>query len=96
MKTKTEIQEILREHKQELFQKYPLQEIGIFGSYTKDEQTTGSDIDILVDYDKPMGIEFIDLANELESLLGTKVDLVSKQGIAGKYLQHIQSNLMYV
>lgn len=96
MKSRKEIQEILQDHKQELFQKYPLQEIGIFGSYTKDEQTTESDIDILVDYDKPIGIEFIDLAHELESLLGVKVDLVSKQGIAKKYLEHIQSNLIYV
>lgn len=96
MKSKQEIQDILLAHKKELFAKYPIKEIGIFGSYAKDDHTSESDIDILVDYKQPIGVEFIDLANELESLLGMKVDLVSKQGIAKKYLQHIQSNLIYV
>jgi predicted nucleotidyltransferase len=96
MKSRQEIQDIIQSHKQELFRKYPITEIGIFGSYARDEQTTESDVDILVDYRAPMGIEFIDLADELEELLGMKVDLVSKQGIEKKYLNAVESSLIYV
>ena len=43
-----------------------------------------------------MGIEFIDLAGELEAILHRKVDLVSKNGIKPKYLEEIKKDLVYV
>jgi predicted nucleotidyltransferase len=49
-----------------------------------------------VDFSQPIGIEFIDLANELEILLRRKVDLVSKEGIKPKYFQEIQPEILYV
>jgi predicted nucleotidyltransferase len=54
------------------------------------------DIDILVEFRKPIGIEFIDLADELEEILKLKVDLVSKKGIKDKYLKSIETELEYV
>ena len=55
-----------------------------------------SDIDILVDFQKSIGIEFIDLADELEILLHHRVDLVSRKGIKPQYYQHIEKELRYV
>ena len=70
--------------------------MAIFGSYVKEQQNENSDIDILVDFNKPIGIEFIDLANELEVILQNKVDLVSKNGIKPQYLKYIEPDLTYV
>jgi len=53
-------------------------------------------IDILIDYDQPLGIEFIDLAEELEKILNLKVDFVSKNGVKPKYLEEIQKDLVFV
>jgi predicted nucleotidyltransferase len=50
----------------------------------------------LIEYKKPPGIEFIDLAEELEKMLNRKVDLVSKNGIKPHYLAEIQKDLVYV
>jgi hypothetical protein len=51
---------------------------------------------IVVDFSKPIGIEFIDLANDLEKLLNRKVDLISKDGIKPKYFREIQPEIIYV
>lgn len=83
-------------HKARLTEKYGLSTIAVFGSYSRGQQNEKSDIDILVDFYKPVGIEFIDLANELELLLKIKVDLVSKKGVKPQYLSHIEEELSYV
>jgi predicted nucleotidyltransferase len=76
------IKEIIEKHKQEIFEKYYISEIGIFGSYTRGEQETDSDIDILVSFNKPIGfIKFMRLEFYLSELLGKKVDLVTKDSL---------------
>ena len=90
------IKEELLKHKQRLVDKYGLSLIAIFGSYSRNQQTKASDVDILVEFNKPIGIEFIDLAEELEKILNLKVDLVSKKGIKEKYLKSIVDDLEYV
>ena len=55
-----------------------------------------SDIDIVVGFSQPIGIEFIDLDDELEKLLDRKVDLVSKAGIRPQYLRAIEPDILYV
>ncbi|MBI5730050.1 MAG: nucleotidyltransferase domain-containing protein, partial [Ignavibacteriales bacterium] len=57
---------VLRKNKSYLQQKYFIDEIGIFGSYTRGEQNSKSDIDLLVSFRKPIGLEFVDLSEELE------------------------------
>jgi uncharacterized protein len=64
-----------------LQQKYNVKEISIIGSYARGEQTKESDIDIMVDFKEPIGWEVVDLRDELERLLGIKVDLILKTGI---------------
>lgn len=96
MKTFKEIKSILESEKNTLFQKYPIQRLGIFGSYTRDEQTPLSDVDLLVEFHDQIGSGFIDLAEELEDLLGVRVDLVSRNGIKEKYFLAIKDDLAYV
>jgi predicted nucleotidyltransferase len=96
MTTLSDIRNILGLHKARLAEKYGLNTIAVFGSYSRGQQNEKSDIDILVDFYKPIGIEFIDLANELEMLLKIKVDLVSKKGVKPQYLANIEEELSYV
>jgi len=90
------VKDILLVHKQRLSDKYGLSNLAIFGSYSRNQQTDESDLDILVEFNRPIGLEFIDLADELEQLLKVKIDLVSKKGIKDKYLKSIEKELEYV
>ena len=66
MKNNIEIENKLKELKPTLFQKYSVDKIGYFGSYSRNEQKEDSDIDILVSFTKPLGWEFFDLQELLE------------------------------
>ena len=92
----TVIKNRLLGHKKFLFQKYPIKELAIFGSYARNEQSPTSDLDLLVESHSRVGSEFIELGDELEELLGIKVDLVSKNGVKPRYLEQIKEELIYV
>jgi predicted nucleotidyltransferase len=96
MKTIQEIKILLTSHKQQLYIDYPIKTMAIFGSYSRSENNENSDLDILVEFNDKIGIRFVDLADELENIVGFKVDLVSKNGIKEKYLRTIDSELIYV
>ena len=96
MATLQSIRKILQLHKSRLISTYGLKNIAIFGSYSRNQQNDASDLDILVEFSRPVGIEFIDLAEELEVLLNIKVDLVSRSGVRPEYFQQIESDLNYV
>jgi len=90
------VKDILARLKPELSDKYAVNTIGLFGSIVRDDFTEESDIDIIVTFSRQVGIEFIDLANELEDILKRKVDLVSKNGVKEKYLRVIEPEIVYV
>lgn len=96
MTTQGNIRSRLQEVKPYLAKKYHISSLGLFGSVVREDFTTESDVDIMVDFSKPIGIEFIDLALELEGLLQRKVDLVSRNGIKPKYFSEIQHEILYV
>ncbi len=96
MTTLTDIKDTLKKHKQRLTEKYGLSLMAVFGSYGRNQQREDSDVDILVDFKRPVGIEFIDLANELENILKQKVDLVSRNGVKPQYLKQIEQELSHV
>jgi predicted nucleotidyltransferase len=87
---------ILSLFKPELIRRYPIASIGLFGSIVRNDFNINSDIDIIVDFNKPIGIEFVTLADELEKKLNCKVDLVSKAGIKPKYFKEIEPEIIYV
>lgn len=88
--------EKLKSAKPGLTAKYNIHNLAVFGSYSRNEQSAESDIDIMVEFSKPIGLEFVSLAFELEQLLGTKVDLVSKKAIKKGYLNYILKDIKYV
>lgn len=91
-----EIKLILEQLKPELVQRFHVQTIGLFGSIVRDDFSASSDIDIIVDFDRPIGIEFIDLAQYMEQRLQKKVDLVSRKGVKDKYFKAIEGEIVYV
>ena len=83
MKSLPEIKKILSEHKEELKEKYKIKEIKIFGSYARGRQKETSDIDIIVNFEEfPTFIEFMRIQEELEKILGVKVDLLTEESIS--------------
>ncbi|MFA5398705.1 MAG: nucleotidyltransferase family protein [Methanomicrobiales archaeon] len=78
--------------------KYNIKELSIIGSYARKEQTDKSDLDIMVDFQEPIGWEVVDLRDDLEELLGLKVDLILKAGImqSKKRYKSILEDAIYV
>ena len=78
------------EFQSEMKEKYGVKEIGIFGSFVRGEAREDSDVDILVEFEKPIGFfKFLELEEYLSNLIGRKVDLVSKKALKphiGKYI----------
>jgi len=86
----------LRSLKPVLQEKYGVNELALFGSYSRDEQTSESDIDIMVDFNKPVGIEFFDVVYLLKGLFeSTEVQIVSKKAIKEKYYTRLKEDLLY-
>jgi len=75
--TKEKILQRLRNELPYLREKYGVEKIALYGSFAKGVQTKKSDIDILVQLVKPLGLEFIALVYHLEKMLGRKVDLTT-------------------
>jgi len=75
------IRAVLRECLPEIREKYGVTSIGVFGSYARGDESPDSDIDIMVEFNRPIGWELVDLADLLESRLHHPVDLVIRQSL---------------
>lgn len=88
---------LLKAKKPELTKRYPISELGLFGSYARGDFNEKSDIDILVDFNARIdGFDYIKLAHELEDMFRYKIDLVSRNGIKPGYLPFVEKNLIHV
>jgi predicted nucleotidyltransferase len=100
MLTKEAITRMLREKYPYLAAEYGVKRIGLFGSYAKDIPTEASDIDLVVEFERPLGFKFIELSEYLERLLGQEVDVLTPAGIQGirnpHIAQSIEENIVYV
>jgi predicted nucleotidyltransferase len=96
MLSKNEIEIKLKNLKPILSDKYSVVRIGYFGSYSRNEQTENSDIDILVEFGKPIGWDFFDLQEMLENELKLKVDLVSNKALKEQLKETILHQVKYV
>ena len=82
MKTKNEIISVLQAIKPELEENFQVKSIGLFGSVVRGNPGGASDIDILVEFQQPVGMfRFLELEEFLSGRLGGKVDLVSKKAL---------------
>lgn len=96
MYTLQNIVDILQKHKPELQSKYPIARLGVFGSYARGEATENSDIDIAVEINGTMGLNFVAMAEEIEGLFGIKTDVVPKRAIKSQYLPYVEKDIVYV
>ena len=82
METKDIVLQTLKTLKPELARRYHVKTLGLFGSVLRGEQAAGSDVDILVEFEQPLGFfRFLELEEYLGERLGQKVDLVSKKAL---------------
>jgi hypothetical protein len=81
MLAKEGIENLLRENYPRFCAEYGVKKIGFFGSYAKGSPAETSDIDVIVEFERPIGFKFIEFAEELERLLGRKVDLLTAAGL---------------
>jgi len=85
----------LKSMKKYLEDKYFVKKIGLFGSYARNEQHDNSDIDLIVEFSHPIGIEFVSLANEIENEFNTKIDLISIKSINKHYMSELKNEIIY-
>jgi len=97
MKNIEEITKILNKNKPQFKAKFKVKEIGIFGSYIKSLQTKNSDLDILVEFEKPIDFfDYIEFEEYLSDLLKIKVDLVMKKSLKPNIGKNILLEVVYV
>lgn len=86
--TKEDIKRLIKEHKDVLV-KYSVKSIALFGSYVRNEQKKSSDIDFLVEFEKPTYDNFINLVFSLEDLLKKEVTVVTPKGMSPYILPYV-------
>ena len=96
MLTAIDIENKLKSLKPLIQQKFFVNKIGYFGSFVNGNPNEGSDVDILVEFNKPLGWEFFDLNDLLEKELARKVDLVSVKALKPQLKDHILSEVRFV
>ena len=74
---KEQILQILQRESRYLQARYDIVRLALYGSFSKETFTENSDIDLFVESSRPLGLEFVALADHLETLLGRKVDLAT-------------------
>lgn len=96
-KTFEEVKQQLLQIKPRLQQVYRVTELGIFGSYARQEQTEASDVDVLIDYDRaPTLFKLVELREDLSKVLGMKVDVVTKNGLKPRIRERVLSEVIYL
>ena len=88
---------IIESHRLFLEEKYHVKSIGIFGSVARREAQEKSDVDVLVEFGRPIGFfDFIKLENFLSEVLQKKVDLISKKALKPAVRAEVLSEVIYV
>jgi predicted nucleotidyltransferase len=80
----------------DLQRRYPIRTLGVFGSVARGEAGAESDVDLLVTFSEPVGLEIVDLAMELEALLGRRVDLTTPNALKQRLRPYVEKDLVYV
>ncbi len=92
-----DILERLGDVKDRLREGYFIKQIGVFGSYIRGEERQGSDLDVLVEFYRPIDLfRFMDLERELSEILQVKVDLVSKKSLKPFIGERVLKEVKYV
>lgn len=100
MLTKEQVIQLLRENYPHLVTEYGVKRIGLFGSYAKGTPNEQSDVDVIVEFDRPIGLKFVEFTDYLESLFERKVDVLTPAGLQairlGQVAKNIAESIVYV
>lgn len=96
VRSRDEILATLRAMKPDLVRRFGVRDLSLFGSFARGDATAGSDVDILVDVDPEIGLEFVTLASILEDALGRPVDLISTRALRPRHLEAIRPEAVHV
>jgi predicted nucleotidyltransferase len=92
----TEVIDKLRQIKPYLQQQYAVKTLGLFGSFTDDTYTDSSDIDIMIEFERPVGWQFFTLEKYLEQTFNRKIDLVTANALKEQIKPFILSQVQYI
>lgn len=93
VQTKKAVVDLLRGIFPALSSSYGVRRIALFGSFAKGTPQPESDVDLLVELDRPLGFRFVEMADFLEETLGRKVDILTPDGLADIRLPHINKTI---
>jgi uncharacterized protein len=93
MYTRKTIEKIMGDNRVRPASAYGLKRIGLFGSYSTNAATIDSDIDLIVEFERPLGLKFVQFAKELEQLLGRRVDLLTPEGLKGIRIRTVAEDI---
>ncbi|MEK7376397.1 MAG: nucleotidyltransferase family protein [Candidatus Margulisiibacteriota bacterium] len=100
MFTQNSVKEILKRELPFLRKRFFVRRIALFGSFAKGTYTNSSDVDIAVEFERPIGLIFVELAEYLENVLGRKTDVLTIGGIKAIRIKSaassIEEDLLYV
>jgi uncharacterized protein len=97
MKTKDEIIKIIKDEMPILKEKFGIKKIGLFGSYARSSHNTESDVDLLVQFEKPIGFfKFIAAEDYLKDKLAVKVELVTEDALKPIIKPYVMKEVVYV
>lgn len=96
MMTREDIMIRLREIKPILKEEYSVKNIGLFGSFSENAPSEESDIDLLVEFEKPVGWRYFSLEIYLEKIFGRKIDLVTRNGLKEQIRDRILNQVKYI
>jgi predicted nucleotidyltransferase len=94
--TKEDIKKALLENT-DMLKKYKVNKLGIFGSYVKGKARKKSDVDLLVDFEETIDLfEFIHLADDIQAILKTKIDLATPDAIKPYIRSKVMSEVEWI
>ncbi len=96
MMTRNDILKKLSDLKPILHRDYAVSQIGLFGSFSDDSYTDDSDIDLLVEFERPIGWKYFSLEIYLEHIFGRKIDLVTKNALKEQIKDRVLNQVKYV
>lgn len=94
MLTKSEIFETLIKVLPKLRNDFNVKQIGLFGSYVQNQANENSDIDLVIEFDEPIGMKFIQLCDYLENLFNKKVDVLTLEGLKSIRVKSVLNNIL--
>ena len=95
--SRQEVLSTLRVQRAALHERFGVARLTLFGSVARDQAVPGSDVDLLVEFDKPVGLfSFLELQNHLEALLGCAVDLGTAQSLKPRLRARVMAEAVHV